>query len=123
MESVGFELTPSPASEPGLRLTSVAATKVGEFLERHNRPDALLRVRVVGGGCSGFQYQLALDDESRDGDRIIEQKGVRMLVDERSLPYLDGTEIDYVEDIMGAGFRFNNPNAASSCGCGESFQV
>ena len=106
-----------------LSLTDVAATKVAEFLGKHNRPDALLRVRVVGGGCSGFQYQLALDDESREGDEIIEQNGVRMLVDERSLPYLDGTEIDYVEDIMGAGFRFNNPNAVSNCGCGESFQV
>lgn len=106
-----------------LSLTDVAATKVGEFLVKHNRPNALLRVRVVGGGCSGFQYQLALDDESRDGDQVIEKNGVRMLIDERSLPYLDGTEIDYVEDLMGAGFRFNNPNAVSSCGCGESFQV
>lgn len=106
-----------------LQLTDVAATKVAEFLTRHNRPEALLRVRVVGGGCSGFQYQLALDDESRDGDQVIEQNGVKMLVDERSLPYLDGTEIDYVEDLMGAGFRFNNPNAVSNCGCGESFQV
>lgn len=106
-----------------LQLTDVAATKVAEFLTKHKRPEALLRVRVVGGGCSGFQYQLALDDESRDGDQVIEQNGVKMLVDERSLPYLDGTEIDYVEDLMGAGFRFNNPNAVSNCGCGESFQV
>lgn len=106
-----------------LSLTDVAATKVAEFLEKHQRPHALLRVRVVGGGCSGFQYQLALDDESRNGDQVIEQNGVKILVDERSLPYLDGTEIDYVEDLMGAGFRFNNPNAVSNCGCGESFQV
>ena len=106
-----------------LSLTDVAATKVAEFLSKHDRPNALLRVRVVGGGCSGFQYQLALDDESRNGDQVIEQNGVKMAVDERSLPYLEGTEIDYVEDLMGAGFRFNNPNAASSCGCGESFQV
>lgn len=106
-----------------LQLTDIAATKVAEFLQKHERPDALLRVRVVGGGCSGFQYQLALDDESRDGDQVIEQNGVKMLVDERSLPYLNGTEIDYVEDLMGAGFRFNNPQAVSSCGCGESFQV
>ena len=106
-----------------LSLTDVAATKVAEFLVKHNRPDALLRVRVVGGGCSGFQYQLALDDESRAGDQVIEKNGVKMLIDERSLPYLEGTEIDYVEDLMGAGFRFNNPNAVSNCGCGESFQV
>ncbi len=106
-----------------LHLTDLAATKVGEFLVKHNRPNALLRVRVVGGGCSGFQYQLALDEESKDGDQVFEQNGVKILVDERSLSLLDGTEIDYVEDLMGAGFRFSNPNAASSCGCGESFQV
>ena len=106
-----------------LSLTDVAATKVAEFLDKHERPNALLRVRVVGGGCSGVPVPVGLDEESRDGDRIIEQNGVRMLVDERSLPYLDGTQIDYVEDLMGAGFRFNNPNAVSSCGCGESFQV
>ncbi len=106
-----------------LHLTDLAVTKVSEFLVKHERPDALLRVRVVGGGCSGFQYQLALDEESRDGDQIFEQNGVKMLVDEKSLPFLNGTEIDYVEDIMGAGFRFNNPNAVSNCGCGESFQV
>ncbi len=106
-----------------LQLTDLAATKVADFLVKHNRPNALLRVRVVGGGCSGFQYQLALDEESRDGDQVIEQNGVKILVDEKSLPLLDGTEIDYVEDIMGAGFRFNNPNAVSNCGCGESFQV
>ncbi len=123
MSSLSTDPIPSPTFEPSLSLTQVAATKVSEFLKQHNRPHALLRVRVVGGGCSGFQYQLALDDESREGDRIVEQKGVRMLIDERSLPYLSGTQIDYVEDIMGAGFRFNNPNAASSCGCGESFQV
>ena len=106
-----------------LSLTDIAAIKVAEFLVKHDRPNSLLRVRVVGGGCSGFQYQLALDDESRDGDQVIEKNGVKMLIDERSLPYLEGTEIDYVEDLMGAGFRFNNPNAVSSCGCGESFQV
>jgi len=99
-----------------LNRTDVAAAKVAEFLDQHNRPEALLRVRVVGGGCSGFQYQLALDDESRAGDQIFEQNGVKMLVDERSLPHLYGTEIDYVEDLMGAGFRFNNPNAVSSSG-------
>ena len=70
-----------------MQLTNEAAIKVAEFLVKHKRPDALLRVRVVGGGCSGFQYQLALDDESRDGDQVIEQNGVKMLVDERSLPY------------------------------------
>ncbi len=106
-----------------ITLTSLAATKVQEFLQQNGRPDAGLRVRVVGGGCSGFQYQLALDDVAAEGDEVFEQEGVKLFVDPRSLLYLDGTEIDFVEDIMGSGFRFNNPNATGSCGCGESFQV
>ncbi|HXV62929.1 MAG TPA: iron-sulfur cluster insertion protein ErpA [Vicinamibacteria bacterium] len=104
-------------------LTELAATKVHEFLEQNGRPEAGLRVRVVGGGCSGFQYQLALDEAASEGDEVFEQNGVRLFVDPRSYLYLDGTQIDYVEDIMGSGFRFSNPNATGSCGCGESFQV
>lgn len=106
-----------------LKITSLAATKVQEFLEQNGRPEAGLRVRVVGGGCSGFQYQLALDDTASEDDEVFEQQGVKLFIDPRSFLYLDGTEIDYVEDIMGSGFRFNNPNATGSCGCGESFQV
>ena len=106
-----------------LKITPMAATKVQEFLQQNGRPDAGLRVRVVGGGCSGFQYQLALDDSASEGDEVVEQEGVKLFVDSRSFLYLDGTEIDYVEDIMGSGFRFNNPNSTGSCGCGESFQV
>lgn len=106
-----------------LKITSLAATKVQEFLEQNGRPEAALRVRVVGGGCSGFQYQLALDDTASEDDEVFEQQGVKLFIDPRSFLYLDGTEIDYVEDIMGSGFRFNNPNATGSCGCGESFQV
>ena len=104
-------------------LTPLAATKVQEFLKQNGRPEAALRVRVVGGGCSGFQYQLALDDQAADGDEVFEHAGVQLYVDPRSHLYLDGCEIDYVEDIMGSGFRFNNPNSTGSCGCGESFQV
>jgi iron-sulfur cluster assembly accessory protein len=104
-------------------ITELAASKVHEFLEQNGRPEAGLRVRVVGGGCSGFQYQLALDDGAGSEDQIFEQNGVKLFVDPRSHLYLDGTEIDYVEDIMGSGFKFNNPNATGSCGCGESFQV
>lgn len=104
-------------------LSALAATKVQEFLEQNGRPDAGLRVRVVGGGCSGFQYQLALDDKAADGDEVFQHGDVKLFIDPRSHLYLEGTEIDYVEDIMGSGFRFNNPNATGSCGCGESFQV
>ena len=106
-----------------ITITSLAATKVQEFLTQNGRPEAALRVRVAGGGCSGFQYQLALDDAASEGDEVFEHDGVKLLVDQRSYLYLDGTEIDYVEDIMGSGFRFNNPNSTGSCGCGESFQV
>ncbi len=106
-----------------LTLTEMAASKVQEFLAQNGRPTAGLRVRVVGGGCSGFQYQLALDDNHAEDDEVYELNGVKLFVDPRSQLYLDGTEIDYVEDVMGAGFRFNNPNATGSCGCGESFQV
>ena len=106
-----------------LKITSLAATKVQEFLQENGRPEAGLRVRVVGGGCSGFQYQLALDDSASEDDEVFEQAGVKLFIDPRSFLYLDGTEIDYVEDIMGSGFRFNNPNSTGSCGCGESFQV
>ena len=106
-----------------LTITSMAATKVQEFLQQNGRPDAGLRVRVVGGGCSGFQYQLGLDDSASDGDEVFELEGVKLFVDPKSYLYLDGTEIDFVEDIMGPGFRFNNPNSTGSCGCGESFQV
>ena len=106
-----------------LTIPSLAATKVQEFLQQNGRPEAGLRVRVVGGGCSGFQYQLALDETAAEGDEVFEQAGVKLFIDPKSHLYLDGTEIDYVEDIMGSGFRFNNPNSTGSCGCGESFQV
>ena len=106
-----------------LTMTDTATTKVQEFLAQNGRPESGLRVRVVGGGCSGFQYQLALDDAAREDDEIYEQNGIKLFVDSRSKLYLDGTQIDYVEDIMGSGFRFNNPNSTGSCGCGESFQV
>jgi iron-sulfur cluster assembly accessory protein len=104
-------------------LTPMAAEKVKEFLTQHGRPQAGLRVRVVGGGCSGFQYQLALDDEASADDAVFDQSGVKVFVDAKSSLYLNGTTIDYVEDIMGSGFRFSNPQARGTCGCGESFQV
>ena len=75
-----------------------------------------------GGGCSGFQYQLAFD-EQREGDAIFEHSGLRLLVDNQSLPYVDGSTIDYVDSLQGAGFQVNNPNVVSACGCGSSFRV
>ena len=103
-------------------LTDIAAKKVGEFLATQEEPDAGLRVAVKGGGCSGFQYQLALD-EARDGDQVFEFEGIRIMVDQQSLRYVDGSTVDYTESLMGAGFQVNNPNVVAACGCGSSFRV
>ena len=103
-------------------LTDIAADKVRGFLNGEQKPDAGLRVAVKGGGCSGFQYQLALD-ERREGDRIFEHQGIRVIVDEASLQYVDGSVVDYQESLMGAGFDVQNPNVVAACGCGSSFRV
>jgi iron-sulfur cluster assembly accessory protein len=103
-------------------LTDIAARKVGEFLQAQDQADAGLRVAVKGGGCSGFQYQLALDEE-REGDRTFEHDGIRIIVDEQSLAYVDGSTVDYTESLMGAGFQVSNPNVVAACGCGSSFRV
>jgi iron-sulfur cluster assembly accessory protein len=105
-----------------VNLTDIAAQKVGEFLSGQEQAQAGLRVAVRGGGCSGFQYQLALD-EQRDGDQIFEHDGIRIIVDEMSLRYVDGSTVDYTESLMGSGFQVNNPNVVAACGCGSSFRV
>ena len=104
-------------------LTDIAAEKVSQFLAGQEPNEvAGLRVGVRGGGCSGFQYALALD-EQRDGDRVFEDHGIRVIVDEASLQYVDGSVVDYKESLMGAGFEVNNPNVVAACGCGSSFRV
>jgi iron-sulfur cluster assembly protein len=108
----------------GVRFTEKGAVKVREFLESQGADitSAGLRVGVRGGGCSGFQYQLAFDDQ-HDGDAVFEDQGLRILVDAQSLPYVDGSEIDYIDSLQGAGFQVNNPNVVAACGCGSSFRV
>jgi iron-sulfur cluster assembly accessory protein len=108
----------------GVNLTEKGAEKVREFFDSQGLDfaSAGLRVGVRGGGCSGFQYQLAFD-EQRDGDAIFEHSGLRLLVDNQSLPYVDGSTIDYVDSLQGAGFQVNNPNVTAACGCGSSFRV
>ena len=108
----------------GIEFTPKGAEKVHEFLaaQAADTSSAGLRVGVRGGGCSGFQYQLAFDDQ-HDGDAIFEDQGLRILVDAQSLPYVDGSMIDYVESLQGAGFQVNNPNVVAACGCGSSFRV
>jgi iron-sulfur cluster assembly accessory protein len=103
-------------------LTEIATKKVTEFLATQEQPDAGLRVAVKGGGCSGFQYQLALD-EARDDDEVFDHEGIRIMVDQQSLRYVDGSTVDYTESLMGAGFQVNNPNVVAACGCGSSFRV
>ena len=103
-----------------IELTETAVTKVTEILSQQDPKPAGLRIAVVGGGCSGFQYQLAFEAPN-PGDQIFEQDGVKVVVDPKSFLYLVGTEIDYVDGLTGAGFTLKNPNAKGSCGCGSSF--
>jgi iron-sulfur cluster assembly protein len=107
-----------------ITLTEKGAEKVREFLAAQGSEveTAGLRVGVRGGGCSGFQYALAFDQQ-REGDEVFEDQGIRLLVDGPSLPYVSGSTIDYVDDLQGAGFKVDNPNVIAACGCGSSFRV
>jgi iron-sulfur cluster assembly accessory protein len=104
-------------------LTPSAAVAVKELLNKRNLSGYALRVFVSGGGCSGFQYGMALEGNIREQDFSAEFDGVKVVVDEVSIDYLRGATIDYVEDVMGSGFKIENPNAVSSCGCGSSFRT
>lgn len=108
-----------------LLVTPSAAVEIGKFMEgEDDLPEtAGLRVRVVPGGCSGFQYSLNIEEESKNGDTIFEQEGVRLFVDMFSGQYLNGITVDYVSNMMGSGFTFENPNATGGCGCGSSFSA
>ena len=106
-----------------LNVTDSAVVEIKKFMEsEEGLPEtAGLRVRVVPGGCSGFQYSLNIEEDSRQGDFILDEKGVKLFVDMFSAQYLNGVQIDYVTGVMGSGFTFTNPNATGSCGCGTSF--
>jgi iron-sulfur cluster insertion protein len=115
---------PVGAEEDLIKITTLAASKVNEIREAEAiEPEMALRLRVVGGGCAGFSYDLYFDAPQDGIDRQLEINGVRVVVDDMSLMYLVGTEVDYVEGLQGAGFKFNNPNVKSTCGCGSSFAV
>jgi iron-sulfur cluster assembly protein len=104
-------------------LTDFAAEKVTQFLQTQEDVEgAGLRVAVKGGGCSGFQYALALDAQ-KDEDQVFEDHGIRLIVDPASLQYVSGSVVDYTESLMGAGFEVKNPNVVAACGCGSSFRV
>lgn len=113
----------APASGPALVITEAAATAARSAMQREGVADAALRISVLGGGCSGFQYNLGFDRQNQTGDVVVEQHGVRFVVDATSLPYLQGMTLDYVSSLHGAGFKFLNPNATRTCGCGSSFSA
>ena len=113
----------SNAAPPPIVFTDAAASKVSELIREEDNPDLMLRVFISGGGCSGFQYGFTFDEKVEDGDSQVENQGVKLLVDPMSVQYLMGAEIDYKEDLQGAQFIIRNPNAQTTCGCGQSFTV
>lgn len=107
-----------------LKLTEKAAQEVHELIRGQNMPEGtFLRVGVAGGGCSGFTYNLRFDTQLNEADRIVEFGNVKVAIDPKSFVYVDGTEIDFTDGLNGRGFVFRNPNASTTCGCGESFGV
>ena len=106
-----------------LVFTDNAAAKVKELVEDEGNPSLKLRVYVTGGGCSGFQYGFSFDEQVAEDDTMVEKQGVALLVDPLSFQYLAGSEVDYVEGLEGSKFIINNPNAATTCGCGSSFSI
>ncbi|CUB07164.1 MAG: iron-sulfur cluster insertion protein ErpA [Tepidiphilus sp.] len=116
-------MTTETQTDDVLIFTDSAAAKVRELIEEEGNPDLKLRVFVTGGGCSGFQYGFTFDEEVAEDDAVIEKGGVTLLIDPMSYQYLVGAEIDYVEGIEGAQFVIRNPNATTTCGCGQSFSV
>ncbi|MEO8607654.1 MAG: iron-sulfur cluster insertion protein ErpA [Chloroflexota bacterium] len=108
---------------PILSVSSSAVQVIRTLLEQRQIPNHALRVFVSGGGCSGMQYGMAFEESPRDFDKVVAVDGVRLIVDPTSMMYLQGATIDYVDSLMGGGFRIENPNAVSSCGCGNSFRT
>ena len=113
----------SEIEERGIVVTENAARRIAVLKTQERAESAFLRIAVSGGGCSGFQYGFSFDDQRNDDDFVFERNGVAVVVDDVSLGLLNGSELDFVEDMMGASFQVRNPNAASSCGCGNSFSI
>jgi iron-sulfur cluster insertion protein len=113
----------STLPERSIAISESAAKRVAFLRVQENAADAFLRIAVSGGGCSGFQYGFSFDDQRQDDDQVFERDGIQLVIDAVSLELVKGAEIDFVEDMMGAAFQVKNPNAASSCGCGNSFSI
>jgi iron-sulfur cluster insertion protein len=118
MTNTNEETMPSP-----LLFTDSAATKVQQLIAEEENPELMLRVFVQGGGCSGFQYGFTFDENSQEDDTVVENQGVKLLIDPMSYQYLVGAEVDYTEGLEGSQFVIRNPNATTTCGCGSSFSV
>ena len=125
MQTETQTITPAPTMMPGfITVTEAAATKIKELLSEEGKAESGLRVFVQGGGCSGFQYGLMIEEGGAGvGDQSYESNGVKLFVDPVSVSYLKGAEVDFVDTITGGGFTIKNPNAKSTCGCGQSFSV
>jgi len=109
--------------EPPVKLTDAAAKRINAIIRETNSEKKMLRVAVNGGGCSGFQYSFDLDDKQNPDDLVVENEGATLLVDNISLMYLAGAEVDFVSDLIGSAFQIKNPNATASCSCGSSFSI
>ena len=125
MQTETQTITPAPTMMPGfITVTEAAATKIKELLSEEGKAESGLRVFVQGGGCSGFQYGLMIEEGGAGvGDQAYESNGVKLFVDPVSVSYLKGAEVDFVDTVTGGGFTIKNPNATSTCGCGQSFSV
>ena len=123
MTLVGQPSVKTVSNDSVFTVTPAATSIIKNLLEQRNIPNHALRVFVTGGGCSGMQYGMAFQEHADEGDTVVVSDDVRLLVDATSLVYLDGAVIDYVDTLIGGGFRIDNPNAVSSCGCGHSFKT
>jgi iron-sulfur cluster assembly protein len=125
METTTTTATPEyrVGSEKLIKATEAAGRQVGRLLEKHHKPSGALRISIVGGGCSGLSYKMDLADGPRKGDILVDTAGAKILVDQKSALYVTGSSLDYVDAMIGGGFRMKNPNATATCSCGESFSV
>lgn len=127
MAASGNNPGPAPAYRVGderlVKVTDSAAQKVASLLAKQGRPGGVLRIAVIGGGCSGLQYKMDLQDGPANRDILVESNGVKIVVDTKSALYVTGSELDYIDALQGGGFKVKNPNAATTCSCGESFSA
>jgi iron-sulfur cluster assembly accessory protein len=117
-----IEMDATPVIEAPVVVSMSAATRVAEIMN-NEPPGSMLRISVEGGGCSGFQYKYDLVQVRENDDLVLERAGATILIDQMSLQFMNGSEIDYVDDLIGAAFKINNPNATAGCGCGTSFSI